>query len=163
MTLDEIHHRCTECGECWHWNGYGGERGHYPQVRGPGGKVLQVRRVAFQLRFGEIKDGMKILPVCGDPKCVNPEHQRSVTESQKSRRAAARGAYSSITRAAKIAAYRRANISKLTPEQVQAIRASSDSGPVLAEQYGINRSMVNSIKAGRTWKDYSNPFKGLMP
>ena len=47
-------------------------------------------------------------------------------------------------------------------EQVREIRLSEDSGPVLAERYGVNRSLIGGIRRGTAWRDYSNPFAGLM-
>jgi len=162
MTLDEIQARSIECGECWHWSGYGGLHGRHPQVKEPGGKVKLVRRLAFEVKNGPIKPGLLVLPTCGDPRCINPEHQRALTESQKGKRAAARGAFSSPARGAKIAASRRATSAKITLEQAIEIRMSDESGPVLAKRYGVHRSRINTIKRGDGWKDYRNPFAGLM-
>ena len=39
---------------------------------------------------------------------------------------------------------------------------STESGPALADRYGVNRSLINRIKRGDAWKDYTNPFGGLM-
>ena len=36
--------------------------------------------------------------------------------------------------------------------------------PTFAEalRYGVDKSLINGIKAGRNWRDYSNPFNQLM-
>jgi len=162
MTLDDIRVRCEECGECWHWIGYGGLGGRHPQIKMPDGKAKLVRRLAFEAWRGQIKLGLRVLATCGDPRCINPEHQRAMTESQKGKRAAARGAFSSPARGAKIAASRRGTHAKLTLEQALEIRMSEESGPALSERYGIHRSRVNAIKRGEAWRDYGNPFAGLM-
>ena len=164
MNLDEIRARCVDCGECWHWTGYGGQRGHHPQVKGKDGKVLLVRRLAYAARKGAIGEGLRVVPTCGDPRCINPEHMRTMTESQKGRAAGKRGAFSSPARGAKIARARRsAPDAKITIEIARAIRESSESGPVLAQRYGINRSRVNQIKRGDAWREYhNNPFAGLV-
>jgi hypothetical protein len=47
-------------------------------------------------------------------------------------------------------------------DQARTIRMSGESGPVLATRYGVNRSVINNIKLGRSWKDYKNPFSALM-
>jgi hypothetical protein len=41
---------------------------------------------------------------------------------------------------------------KLTDDDIRFIRASSEKGVRLAEQYGISRSTLSSIRLGRTWK-----------
>ena len=58
----------------------------------------------------------------------------------------------------------RRSLDGLTIEQAREIRMSDESGPVLALRYGVDKSLINGIKAGRNWKEYSNtnPFAGLM-
>jgi hypothetical protein len=41
--------------------------------------------------------------------------------------------------------------SKLTPDDVHVIRASSEPHRVLAERYGVSRSHISGLKAGRFW------------
>jgi hypothetical protein len=163
MDLQTIQRRCQECGECWEWRSDGKTDHHkrHPQIK-VAGKVLLVRRVAYELVHGQIKDGLRIVPHCGNPRCINPAHQKAVTESQKGKAAGARGAFSNPARGRKIALHRRqADGVKLTLEQAQEIRASDESGPVLAQRYGVHKSRVNQIKRGMGWKDYSNPFAAL--
>lgn len=162
MNLEAIQERVEEEGECWHWTGYGGKNGHHPQVK-IDGSVKLVRRLAYAAKRGEIKDGLRVVPVCDNPKCINPDHQRCLTEAQKGKRAAKKGAFSSPLRGQKIAnARRQAAGTKLTMEQAREIRMSTESGPVLAARYGINRSLVGCIRRNERWQDYSNPFVGLM-
>ena len=49
----------------------------------------------------------------------------------------------------------------MTLEMAREVRASNESGPVLAKRYGVDRSLIGSIRRGEVWKDYSNPFDGL--
>jgi hypothetical protein len=162
MTLDLLRMRCRVCGECWEYltDAVTDLRRRHPQVK-HAGKMQLVRRVAYELAHGHIKPSLRIVPACDNPYCVNPEHQKALTESQKMRRAAKRGAFSNPDRGRKIAETRRRTHAKLTPEQAQAIRDSDESGPVLSARYGIDRSRVNAIKRGDAWKDYRNPFAGL--
>ena len=41
---------------------------------------------------------------------------------------------------------------KINEEIVRAIRASTETGKVLGDRYGLNRNTVNGIKRGKTWK-----------
>ena len=109
---------------------------------------------------GKVPEGKCLVPTCDNPYCINPAHQRAVTESEKSKRAAERGSVSSPVRAKKIAETKRTQ-GKLTVEQAREIRHSDETGPVLSARYGINRSVVNAIKRGDAWKEYSSPFAGL--
>ncbi len=160
MDIEQIKMRCTECGECWHWNGYGGLSGNHPQMK-VNGKLKLVRRYAYELARGAIPPGLLLVPWCDNRKCINPDHMKAVTESQKGKRAAARGAFSSPARGRKIAESRRATSAKINMEIAAEIRMSEETGPVLAARYGINRSLVGCIKRGERWKDYANPYSTL--
>jgi hypothetical protein len=156
LTLEMIRERCTHCGECWEYHGR-----RHPQVKHEGQHKL-LRRLIYELHHGKpIQEGRRILPTCGNVLCVAPDHIKAMTESQKGKQAAARGAFSSPVRGKRIAEQRRLTLAKLTLEQAQEIRCSSESGPVLAERFGINKSRVNAIKRGDAWKDYSSPWAGL--
>jgi hypothetical protein len=99
---------------------------------------------------------------CNDRRCVCSDHLRASTTADVSKAAAARGAFSGVARAAKIAASKRA-VGKINADIATAIRISSETGPVLAARHGIARSLVNRIKSGHAWKQYgANPFSGLM-
>lgn len=88
--------------------------------------------------------------------CVHPDHIRKVA-----RKDVQKGRKHNMDHAIAIAKARRAQ-AKLTQEQVREIRASTETYPVLARRYGIDQSYVGYIKAQRAWKDYSNPFAGLL-
>ena len=159
MTLDQIKDRCRQCGDCWEWIGHAGSSGNHPQAK-IDGKVRLVRRYAYELSGREIRPDRKLSCSCENKKCINPQHMLALTESQKGKRAAARGAFSNPARGKKIADGRR-KTGKLTMEQAMEIRMSEESGPTLAARFGINRSLVGCIKRGERWKDYTNPFAGL--
>ncbi|GKS91206.1 hypothetical protein [Acidovorax sp. SUPP2539] len=161
ITLDQIYSRCEEVGDCWIWQGATSDTG-YPIMKRHGGPCLLVRRVVMQLTNRPPAARQPVTAACEDKRCCSPKHLRLSTPSKVGKRAAANGAFSSPARGAKIAAARRAASGvKLTLDQAQEIRLSTESGPVLAERYKIHRSQVNSIKRGEAWKDYSNPFARL--
>ncbi len=161
LTLPLIRARCVECGTCWEFITGAKTEHHRRHAHAKHeGKQVIVRRLAYELANGPIKQGLRIVTTCGNPYCVNPAHQSALTESQKGKRAAENGAFASPARRHAVAQAARKR-GKLTPEQAQEIRYSTESGPVLAEKYGINKSRINSIKRGEGWRDYSNPFAGL--
>jgi hypothetical protein len=47
--------------------------------------------------------------------------------------------------------------SKLTPEDVLAIRSSDEFQKVLAERYGVSRPIISRIKSGKLWASISPP------
>lgn len=163
LTLDDIRERCRMCGDCWECITAAKTEHHrrYVQVKHAGKHIL-ARRLAYQLNRGvTVRGDLNIVPDCGNPYCINPAHQKALTESQKARRAASRGAFNSPVRAAKIAATRRRTNAKLTSQQAAEIRISDEPGPVLSARYGINNSLVNRIKRGDAWRDYASPFLAL--
>jgi hypothetical protein len=44
------------------------------------------------------------------------------------------------------------HLSKLTTEQVSAIKASSETGVALAGRYGVTPAQISSIRTGKTWR-----------
>lgn len=162
MTLDAIKARCIEEGECWIWQGALNACG-YPIMKAKGVKsgCLLVRRVAISLDGRPPKPRQPVMASCDDKRCCNPACLKLSTYAAAGKRAAKKGAFSSATRRSKIAESRRTH-SKLTQEQVQEIRASTESGPVLAARYGIVKSTVSGIRRGELRRDYYNPFAGLL-
>jgi len=152
-----------EIGDCLVWTGSVNKYG-YPQYKSSTeNKCRLVRRMAWKFAGGTINYRVPLGCKCGDRKCVNPEHLYQSSTQAIAKKAAQRGAWSSVTRAAKIAATKRAK-GKLTMEQAREIRLSNESGPALAAIYGVNKSLINGIKSGRNWREYanSNPFAALM-
>lgn len=161
ITLKTIHDRCDEVGECWIWKDAVGKQG-YPIMRLRPGGCLLVRRVAVALDGRPAAARQPVTCTCDEKRCCNPKHLKPSTPSAVAKAAAARGSFSTRSRAAKIAAGKRSSgAAKLTLEQAREIRASEDTGPVLAERYGVNRSLIGSIRRGVAWRDYSDPFAGL--
>jgi hypothetical protein len=160
LTLESIERRSLVCGECWEYqtDAKTEHNRRYVQVKHDGKHIL-VRRLAYELAKGvPTKPGLCVVPTCGNECCVNPKHQKAMRESEKCKRAAEQGAFSKIARGRAIAEGSRKTKAKLTPEQAKEIRYSAESGPVLAAKYGINKSLVNKIKRGEAWRDYSSPF-----
>jgi hypothetical protein len=161
-TLDcmAIHEKTVEYADCILWDAATGDSGH-PIYKPVGRCCTLVRRDVFRLCGNDLKPRVPIDTRCGEKCCLNPKHLFESTTSAVAIRAGQRGAFSSFARRAKIAASRRGKM-KLNIEQAREIRMSDESGPVLAVKYGVNRSLINNIKRNRAWRDYSNPFAGLM-
>lgn len=165
MEMMRIVQNIEQRGSCWIWTGAVSDNG-YPIIhyRRPGAGSAQVgcqlvRRVVVRLNGGKLAPRQPVGCTCDEKLCVHPSHLFPSTTSKISQKAAKRGAFSSPTRGARIAASRRGKM-KLNIDKAREIRVSSESGPVLAARYGVNKSMVNNIKAGRSWKEYGL-FAGL--
>lgn len=152
-TLESLLDRTVEIGDCREWTG----AGDVPHVR-VAGEVVPVRRLILRLAEIDIRPGYVVGNTCRNPKCVEPSHIVIRSPKQHARIGHKRRNQQLINR--KIAATKRAK-SKFTPELVAEIRASTESGRVLAERLGMNRRSVYRIRSGQRWADTSSPWMGL--
>ncbi len=65
-------------------------------------------------------------------------------------------------RSAKIAVAKRAQTGKITLDDARQIRTSDEPVKVLAERYGLSKDRIYRIRRGLAWREYSNPFAGLI-
>lgn len=163
QTLEMMHllSSTEEYADCILWTGATTRQG-YPIYKPYGCGCTLVRRRVYELTTGPLETRVPIATTCDEKLCINPAHLKKTTASAVGAKAGARGAWSGKARGAKIAAAKRAKSSKITMDDARVIRMSDESGPVLAARYDVNRSVINGIKAGTRWRDYSNPFAGLM-
>ena len=147
---------------CLLWTGATSNTGH-PIYKPYGCPCTLVRRAVFAFSGGVLEYRVPIDTTCGERTCINPAHLVKTTRKAIGKKASARGAWSGKARCAKIAKAKRAQAgTKLDMDQARSIRMSSETSRALAQRYGINRTLIQRIKAGRAWKDYTNPFAGLM-
>lgn len=65
---------------CWEWTGSLFETGYgYLEVNG---RKTRAHRISWELANGPIPEGMVIDHRCANPRCVNPEHLRAITQTQ---------------------------------------------------------------------------------
>jgi len=160
LEMMKLIERTEEFGDCHLWTGSTTDQG-YPTYKPFGCNCALVRRAMFQLNGGVLVPRVPIVTTCGEKLCINPAHLKASTVSAVGKEAGNRGGWKSKTRCAKIATAKR-KTGKLTMEIAREIRMSNETGPVLAARHGIHRSLVTKIRSGDAWKDYSNPFAGLM-
>ena len=67
-----LYARCLKQGECLEWQGYRGPKG-YGEMH-VAGRPQRTNRIAWQLAYGPIPDGMKVCHTCDNPPCCNPKH-----------------------------------------------------------------------------------------
>lgn len=152
ITLDRIFANCVEYGDCLLWQGKFSNRS--PQLT-VGRTTVQLRRLVFEQTGGEaIPAGRFPVMRCREPRCLQHKHIQLMTHKQIGALAAKEGKLSTPSRCAAVAAAcQRPGHAKLTTAQAREIRLSTESGPVLAERYGIHRSLVPRIKRGEAWRE----------
>lgn len=139
--------------ECWPWTasaritGYG--------VLGRGGrrkeKVL-AHRAAWEVTHGPIPDngehhGTVVMHICDNRLCCNPAHLKLGTQADNVRDMDAKGRRMVVTRTGE-----EHHMTKITEDDVRAIRASTERAGILAAHYGMDRHTITSIRKRKTWK-----------
>lgn len=156
-----IHDKAERVGNCLFWLGSKDSYG-VPLMRKPGARNFSpVRRVILELKGVDI--GNKLASTkCGNPQCICEKHILPMTRKQLQIRTAKTTNYAkSPARCAAIAMKRRER-AVLTIEKVAEMRASGLTTREAGRVYGVAQSTAASIMAHKVWKDYSNPFAGLM-
>ena len=128
---------------CWNWSGCTNSK-HYGQVRRNGRKV-GAHRVFYEHHVGKVPKGFLILHRCDNPKCVNPEHLFLGTAKDNMDDMFDKG------RENKLHGEQHAR-SKLTNDQVLAIRKDTRAQWQIAIDYKVSQITVSSIKRLATWK-----------
>lgn len=129
--------------ECWTWKG-ANVRG-YGQL-GVNGVNRSATRLSWEMANGPIPSGMFVCHHCDNPACVRPDHLFVGTPKQNTQDAVRKGR---LARGSSI------SHSRLTAEQVVAIRALVDSGITQTEcarRYGVSIAAVNYIYRRVTWR-----------
>lgn len=162
ITLAEIESRCDEVGDCWIWRDATSQAG-YPIMKRAGGPCLLVRRVVAELKGDAPAPRQPVVTTCREKGCCNPAHVHTSTTQKVAKAAAKRGAFSSLSRRMKVAAAKRASPSaKLDMDKAREIRLSTKTGKDLAQEYGVNVSVIKGIRQNKMWVDFHSPFAGLL-
>jgi hypothetical protein len=106
-------------------------------------KKQRAHRVSYELSFGPIPEGMHVCHKCDNRRCINPDHLFLGTDLDNVRDCVSKGRHATGAGM---------GTSKLTDEQVLAIRGDTRIHRVIAEEYGISRSLVGLIHNRKAWK-----------
>ena len=160
--------------ECWPWvatrlpKGYG-ILGHRP-------RNFYAHRIAWELVYGEIPDGLFVCHKCDNPPCCNPAHLFLGTNAENAKDAVHKGiiptgekSWIHLNRARMVQGLRnhyKANPerilrgtqignAKLDDEKVKEIRSRAANGEKnirLAEEFGVTDTLIGKIVKRKVWK-----------
>jgi hypothetical protein len=149
-------------GPCWLWTGTKGTKSGYGIFKVSVGKTVSAHRMAWQLAFGPIPEGLVVRHDCDTPACVNPSHLSVGTHAQNSRDAITRGRWShGATHSDAIAASKKKRRGeatynhRLTEQEVRIIRdryAAGESQYKLCDEYDVSQHTIWSIVKRHSWR-----------
>lgn len=132
--------------ECWLWRGptVANNKGNIPRgdIR-MFGKHVKAHRFSYMIHNGEIPEGMIVLHSCDNSLCMNPKHLRLGTHEEN---------MEDMTKKNRQSKGEHRPLSKLTEDQVRAIRADTRNQYVIAAEYQITQGLVSAIKRRIRWK-----------
>ena len=158
--IERIKVRIEEVGDCWEWRGAMQSVAPTPTMRFRD-TTMPVRR-AIAIVQGKEVEGKVVTCKCRNELCVNPDHVMVVTRRKLQTLIAKERDYATNPARRKRISDRARVHAKLTPEIAEQIRQAEGKQRDIAAQFGVTQATVSAIKQGKTWKDYSNPFIGLM-
>lgn len=128
---------------CWVWRG-GLEADGYGRFPDAGG-WRRAHRVAWELYYGPIPEGLCVCHRCDNPACVRPDHLFLGTHRDNIRDRDSKG---------RAAAGSRNGRAKLTEPEVQSIREEVAAGRSMygiAKRRGLNPTTVQDLVSGKNW------------
>jgi len=134
--------RVNKTDDCWLWTGVIGTHGYGVVFISKRPKAIfnLAHRVSWELSASKITEGMQVLHKCDVRACVNPDHLFLGTQKDN----------------IKDMMKKRRGPGKLTDEQIAQIRSSTMPSRTLAPFFGISKTTILDIRAGKTWK-HLNP------
>lgn len=133
---------------CWLWTGAKNTKG-YGIINSPGGERSPIRahRFAYEHFKGPISEGLVVRHKCNVPSCVNPDHLILGTPLQNTRDMVNAGRQ----RIGRPHRGSENHASKLTEEQVKAIRQDTRAHAEIAADYRVSKACITHAKSGRNW------------
>ncbi len=133
--------------ECWPWRGAKGPNGYGRMQYLKRGETIYAHRLSLLIAGYSQPLNAVAMHVCDNPNCVNPAHLMWGTQSENMRQSIDSGR---SPHKGRVAGEKNGN-AKLTAEKVLTIRASNEAQRVVAERYGITRTLVSQIRLRQAW------------
>jgi hypothetical protein len=129
---------------CWVWTAARHPQG-YGLIKRKDGAQLRAHRLAYELAYGPIPQGLQVCHRCDNPRCVRPSHMFLGTAEDNAADMVAKG------RSARLAGERN-GAARLSRRDVETIRASCATYRSLAQRFNVSPSAIGLIKRRERWK-----------
>ena len=134
---------------CWIWMGGTAGPGQYGNFS-LDLKTVRAHHASYRFFSGEIPSDKQVLHTCDVPLCVNPEHlflgtHQDNMDDRGNKNRQAKGT--------------RQHLSKLSEQDVLAIRSSNSNSRTLAKLYGVHQTTICDAKRGYTWNHVQGESK----
>ena len=133
----------TENG-CWNCVSHTLITGGYPTINIEN-HMMRLNRYMYEKYKNKIPKGLVIRHTCDNPACINPQHLITGTQKQNLNDMYKRHRDKHLS--GELVA-----LSKLTQNQVDAIRKDNRTQIIIAKQYDVDRSQISRIKNMKTWR-----------
>ena len=114
-----------------------------------GDKTKKAHKVAYELHFGPIPEGLMVCHSCDNRRCVNPMHLFLGTAQDNVQDMMVKGRHRPGGKP--MPGCKNGN-SKLSELQALEIRESTERNSQLAARYGVSMTTVQRIKAAKIWQ-----------
>lgn len=142
--------------DCWTWGGYIGQNGYgYVKVGGRAGVLKLAHRLAWELQYGTIPDGLFVCHHCDNRRCVRPSHLFLGTPADNNWDMSRKGRHYSRTRPDLVPRGERTGKAKLSAADVVGIRQQAARGAThreLAASFGVSKTAITSAVARKSWQ-----------
>jgi hypothetical protein len=132
--------------ECWLWTGAKTPAGYGKMNLA--GAFRYAHHLSLILDGRERPEGAITLHSCDNPSCVNPRHLSWGDQGQNMRQAQTRGR---APHHGRVPGMKNGN-SRLTDDQVRAIREAGGTNVAIAATYGVSASLISQIRLRTAWK-----------
>jgi hypothetical protein len=130
--------------DCWLWlAAYGREGYGLFQIGVKSNRMIVASRQSWIMAYGPIPEGMLVCHHCDNPQCVRPDHLFLGTRADNNA--------DMVRKGRQVRGERHAS-TRLTDDQVRAIRTSPETARVVAAQFNTSLRSVRDIRQGRTWR-----------
>jgi hypothetical protein len=145
--IDRIYAKTKKTDTCWLWIGAKSSFG-YGQIYSGGtrsscARIIHTHRAVWEYLFGAIPAGLCVLHRCDIPSCLNPDHLFLGDKADNTSDMRSKGRMKVGTALPQ---------TKLTEDDIKAIRMDTGSQSEIARRFGISKSHVHAIIHRRCWR-----------